>query len=194
MLAEATPDITRTEPGLESLMVGYQQADAAAAAGLIRQVSPKLYRFLAGHSATRAWADDLLQECWLRIHRSRHTYRPGEPVLPWIYAIARHTRIDGFRRRRRIESHELAVERLPEPASPSHSRAAVPARDLSRFIDELPESQRDVLFMMKVSGMSLQEVAGATGSTIGAVKQKAHRAYEKLRQKLAETRPTGAAR
>lgn len=43
-------------------------------------------------------AEDLLQECRMGIHRAWHTYRVSEPLLPWIYAIASHTRLDGFRR------------------------------------------------------------------------------------------------
>jgi len=48
----------------------------------------------------------------------------------------------------------------------------------------LPESQREVVAMLKISGMSLEEVARATSSSVGSVKQKAHRAYEKLRELL----------
>ena len=48
----------------------------------------------------------------------------------------------------------------------------------------LPESQREVLTMLKVNGLSVEEVARATSSTAGAVKQKAHRAYRRLRDLL----------
>ena len=50
---------------------------------------PQSNRFLTEQFASGSDADDLLQETWLRIHRVRHTYRPGEPVLPWFRAIAR---------------------------------------------------------------------------------------------------------
>jgi RNA polymerase sigma-70 factor (ECF subfamily) len=180
MGAEVGSDLQ--EQILEDLMVKYQAADPEAAAELIRQVSPLLLRFLSVPVYTRHLAEDLLQDCWLRIHRARHTYRPGEAVLPWIFAIARHTRVDGYRRRRRIESHELAMERLPEASAPAQENSDP---ELLRWIDALPEGQREVIFMLKVSGMSLQEVAQATSTTVGAVKQKAHRAYEKLRSRLA---------
>ena len=49
---------------------------------------------------------------------------------------------------------------------------------------QLPDSQREVLTMLKVLGMSVDEVAGVTGSTAGSVKQKAHRAYTRLRMIL----------
>ena len=167
-------------------MVGYQHADEAAAAELIRRLSPSLMRFLSGPVYTRSEAEDLLQECWLRIHRARHTYRPGDPVLPWVYAIARHTRVDAFRRRRRIEWHEVHLEQWPDFPAPAEAAQEV---DLSRWINALPERQREVILMLKFSGMSLEDVARATSSSVGAVKQKAHRAYGNLRALLDSASP-----
>ncbi len=181
---------TRTVPAvgeaerLQLLMHRYQQADRVAVTELVRILSPKLIRYLAGPLYTRAYAEDMLQECWLRIHRARHTHRPGTPVLPWIFAIARHTRIDAFRRRRRIQSRESAVEEFGELPAPAPDAPRIPDLDLWRLVRKLPPSQQEVIEMLKVSGMSLEEVAYATGSTIGAVKQKAHRAYTKLRAML----------
>src|SRR4029077_1777226 len=99
---------------LDLWMERYQQADPDAPATLVRALSPALLRFFRSQPASRENADDLLQETWLRIHRVRHTYRPGEPVLPWIYAIARRVRIDGYRRMRRITLHEIAMEVPPD--------------------------------------------------------------------------------
>ena len=50
----------------------------------------------------------------MQIHRSRHTYRRSEPLMPWLFAMARHTRLDGYRKRRRLESRELLVPDIPE--------------------------------------------------------------------------------
>jgi DNA-directed RNA polymerase specialized sigma24 family protein len=69
-------------------MVCYQQADPEAPTVLVRGLSPVLLSFFRSQFAIREQADDLLQETWLRIHRVRHTYRPGEPLLPWVFAIA----------------------------------------------------------------------------------------------------------
>src|SRR5579864_9381344 len=143
---------------LESLMVRYQQGDFSAASELVTRLSPALHRFFMVQFVSRRYADDLLQETWLRIHEVRHTYRPGEPVLPWLYAIARHIRVDQYRKVRRVEDREQQVERLPEAAV--LERASGP--DLDALLGSLPESQRDVIMMLKVSGMSLEEVARAT--------------------------------
>ncbi len=167
---------------IEELMVRYQQADAEAATTLIEQLSPQLYRFFAAQLGNRDDASDMLQAAWLRIHRVRHTYRPGEPVLPWVYAIARRVRVDSFRKRRRIATREIVLETLPEPAVEIDKSTDLPSFD--QLISGLPASQREVLTMLKVNGLSLEEVARATSSSIGSVKQKAHRAYERLRDLL----------
>ena len=168
---------------LEILMSRYQQGDLAAATALIHRLSPQLHRFFVIQLASRGEADDLLQETWLRIHKVRNTYRAGEPVLPWLYAIARHIRIDHYRKGRRSGAHDQRLQDVPELATlpPAASDAT---SDLETLLALLPESQREVIEMLKVAGMSLEEVARATSSSVGSVKQKAHRAYEKLREQL----------
>ena len=179
---------------LDCWMARYQQADPDAPAALVLALSPALLRFFKNQLATREEADDLLQQTWLRIHRVRHTYRPGEPVLPWIYAIARRVRVDGYRRTRRITLHETTMELLPERPAPVEARNRVPA--FETLVAALPDAQREVVTMLKVGGLTLEEAARATSSTVGAVKQKAHRAYERLRKLLpiqAEETAKGAA-
>lgn len=175
------------EDALRDLMVRYQQADREAANELIRKVTPLLFGFLSGPMQSRPDTEDLVQECWMRIHKSRHTYRPTEPVLPWIFAIARHTSLDGYRRRKRVESREVVMEQLPERPEAVETPGATLKDELGRYVDQLPPGQKEVVLMLKVSGMTLEEVARATSSTVGAVKQKAHRAYEKLRRMLKES-------
>jgi RNA polymerase sigma-70 factor (ECF subfamily) len=170
---------------LESWMVRYQQADPEAPRALIVALSPALLRLFRSQAAIRKQAEDLLQETWMRLHRVRHTYRPGEPVLPWVYAIARRVGIDGYRRTRRITAHETAMDVLPEKLAHVETRSTLPAFDA--LVADLPKAQREVVTLMKVGGLSLEEVARATSCTVGAVKQKAHRAYGRLR-KLLESR------
>src|SRR5579862_7252970 len=173
-------------PEIEQLMEQYQQANPAAAAALVELLSPQLYRFFASQMGNRTDAEDMLQDVWLRIHRVRHTYRPGEPLLPWVYAIARRVRVDNFRHRQRLASHEIPDKTecswSAAPAVPNGETDELPSFD--ELVAPLPESQREVLTMLKVNGLSIEEVARATSSTTGAVKQRAHRAYERLRDLL----------
>jgi RNA polymerase sigma-70 factor (ECF subfamily) len=170
---------------LESLMSAWQQADHEAATTLIERLTPLLLRYFRAQAAYRRHAEDLVQETWIRVHKARHTWRPREPVLPWIFAIARHTGLDGYRRSRRVEMRETQVDKLPHVAAPE-PRSAAADSELDALLAELPHSQREVIVMLKVSGMSIEEVARATAASAGSVKQKAHRAYAKLREILSQ--------
>jgi RNA polymerase sigma-70 factor (ECF subfamily) len=172
-------------------MERYQLADSDAPAVLITALSPALLCFFRSQPANRERADDLLQDTWLRIHRVRHTYRPGEPVLPWVFAIARRVGVDGYRKTRRITGHETAMESLPELSAQSEPPNRLPA--FEDLVATLPAAQQEVVTMLKVGGLSLEEVARATSSTVGAVKQKAHRAYEGLRKLLRAHAEDGSA-
>ena len=181
-----TIHLMQPDSNLEMLMARYQEGDFGAATVLIDRISPQLHRLFVAQFASRADADDLLQETWLRIHKVRHTYRPGEPVLPWLYAIARHVRVDHYRKAMRTAAREQRLEEgcKVAVAFPGESRGA---DNLEALLAPLPESQREVIEMLKVAGMSLEEVARATSSSVGSVKQKVHRAYDKLRQKMGAT-------
>jgi RNA polymerase sigma-70 factor (ECF subfamily) len=173
------------DENLANLMTRYQRGDTAAATVLVERISPQLHRFFIVQMSSRADADDLLQETWLRIHKVRHTYRPGEPPLPWFYAIARHIRVDHYRKLVRASSNERELEAMATLA-PRNSDGA---DALKALLGPLSEGEREVIVMLKVEGMSLEEAARATSSTVGSVKQKVHRAYRKLREAMSDRRP-----
>ena len=178
-----TPE--ENKPDIEGLMLKYQQADRRSAEALMEALIPVLSRFFMATADGREACDDLVQETLLRIHRARHSYRPSNPVLPWVFAIARHVRVDQYRRKQRRAVREEAVE--PEvleahPAAPESKAGDLP--EFETLMGYLPESQQQVVTMLKVLGMSVEEVARATSSTVGSVKQKAHRAYDRLRAVL----------
>jgi RNA polymerase sigma-70 factor (ECF subfamily) len=168
----------------EVLMTRYQGGDYSAATALVHRVGPQLHRYFLAQSGSRTDADDLLQETWLRIHKVRHTYRAGEQVLPWFYAIARHVRVDHYRRALRTSALEQRLQQTASVVAIADTNPKEKQDDLATLLAPLPESQREVLEMLKVAGMSLEEVARATSSSVGSVKQKVHRAYKKLRETL----------
>src|ERR1700726_2803502 len=139
----------------EQLMARYQQADPGAVAVLVERLSPQLYRFFASQLGNRTDAEDMLQDTWLRIHRVRHTYRPSEPLLPWVYAIARRVRVDSYRKRERIASRETSAYVLSE--LPAHEEETSNLPLFEELVASLPESQREVLTMLKVNGLSIEE-------------------------------------
>ena len=71
-------------------MSAYQAGSIEAFERLYVTLAPSLLGYLSSLVRDRSDAQDLLQEAFLQIHRSRHTYRPDLPVKPWVFAIARH--------------------------------------------------------------------------------------------------------
>ena len=175
---------------LAELMRRYQKGDATAFQGLYRAIADRVYGFLVRSTGDRGAADDLLQEVFLNIHRARATYRPGSPVLPWAFAIARHAAASRARSLGRRARREEVREDLSDAPAPEADAAPDDARldDIQAAIDELPPAQREALLLLKVSGLSLKEAADATGASVGAVKLRAHRAYEAIRARVGAKR------
>jgi RNA polymerase sigma-70 factor, ECF subfamily len=177
---------TNTRPpwgsDLEQLMRRYQQGDTAAVTALVECLTPQLYRFFASLTNS-ADAEDMLQEAWLRVHRVRHTYRGPEPVLPWLYAIARSVQVKDHRRRRWLPWRGAGVGTFPASSAREDKAGSMPA--FEELVGKLPQDQREVLTMLKISGLSAEQVARATSSTARAVERRLRRAYEGLRRLLA---------
>jgi len=163
------------ETRLPELMLRYQSGDGSALAELYREVAPGMIHYLYGFTASAAASEDLLQEVFLRVHRVRHTYLPGRPVKPWLYAIARHVAIDAQRRWAR-ERARRARDAAPGAAAPPADRG-----DLLAALATVPPTQREALLLTKLAGFSTREAAAALGTSEGAIKVKVFRALRALR-------------
>lgn len=163
-------------------MTAYQAGDLAAFDELYRRLQPGLRRYLLSLTLDAHRAEDLLQETFLQIHRSRRTYAPPRPVEPWAFGVARHVflmdRRAGARRRR----HEADAGEVP-PELPVPARDGQVARrdELRRAIAELTPERREPLLLHHVWGFSFKEIGGMLGIREGAAKVRAHRGMESLR-------------
>ena len=173
----------------------YCDGDAAAFHMLYALVAGKVLAYLVGLTGDRATAEDLLQQTFLKLHQARAMYVRGANPVPWIYTIAHRTFLDEARRRKRSRTRltgdgvtpetspadldGTAAEARSDEPDPSAAAAAMAA------LAKLPERQREALLLTKIHGRSLAEAAAITGTTPGAIKLRAHRAYEALRAAIA---------
>ncbi len=128
--------------------------------------------------------EDVVQETLLAIHVKRHTWRQDQPVLPWLYAIARFKLIDAFRRRgRRIEIDigDIA-ETIAEPEAESVSE-----RDIGRALDGLTPALRSVVSSVSVEGRSIGETATKLGISETAVRVSLHRGLAAIARRFGKT-------
>ena len=166
--------------GRAGLMAAAQRGDAGAYAALLNEIGPIVLTFLRHRVRDTEEIQDLYQEVFLALHRARHTYEPTRPLEPWLFAIARHIVADQERRRRRRE-REVAVDSPPDPPVESEGHLKL---QLEQAIRGLSPGQRQALELLRVDGLSIAAAAHQAGTTSGALKVRAHRAYRRLRQLL----------
>ena len=170
-------------------MERYAAGDDGAFAVLYDALAPRLHLFLMRHTKDKARADDLLQQTMLQMHCARGRFLPGADVTPWAFAIARRLVIDSFRRgSREVLGGEEARAQVPSGSVPAdellHSKRVM--HDIERELERLPETQRVAFEMVKKDGLSLREAAQVLGTSVTAIKLRAHRAYAALRAKVAD--------
>lgn len=176
------------------LMDRYCSGDSAAFRELYAAVAPKLYGYLLRMARQRAVADDLLQQTFLKVHRARGAFVRGADPVPWIYSIAHRTFLDDARRNKRAVVGLAASDELPEVAADFNGLAAA-HRDEPRHdpevakaaiaaLADLPAQQREAVVLTKLDGKSVAEAAAIAGTTVGAMKVRAHRGYNALRKVL----------
>jgi RNA polymerase sigma-70 factor, ECF subfamily len=178
----------------KDLMQRYCDGDAGAFRELYALVAPRLLGYLLKMARERALAEDLLQQTFLKVHRARGAYVRGADPLPWIYSIAHRTFIDETRKHKRAVVRVGEAEELPEvPAGltgESEDRRDEVRGDpelVAAALDALaglPVAQREAVVLTKLDGKSVAEAAEIAGTTVGAMKVRAHRGYEALRKLL----------
>ena len=192
-MAPIVSEPTLPEPDLSALMVAYQAGEIEAFDELYAFLAPKLRGYLSSLTWNQALAEDLLQETFLQIHRSRRTYTPPRPVRPWAFAIARHVFLMDRRasaRRSKFESGQL--EELPEiPVPPAIEQLGTSA-DISKALARLTNDRREAVLLHHVWGFSFGEIGAMLGIREGTAKLRAYRALDSLREML--SREAGGSR
>ncbi len=172
------------------VMQRYCAGEVAAFHRLYVMLSPRILAYLCSLIGDRASAEDLLQQTFLKVHEARASYVRGANPIPWIYTIAHRTCLDELRKRKRSRVRLTGDGELPAPPQADITGTAVEARAPEESpragaamaaLQHLPENQRQALILTKVHGRSHAEAAQIAGSTPGAIKLRAHRAYVTLR-------------
>lgn len=167
-------------------MTGYLEGRLDAFDGLYAALSPRIRSYLRGQCRDASLTDDLVQETFMQLHRSRRTYEPGRPVTPWAFAIARHVFLMNRRSAaRRSRFHEsLAAEAVSGDVPHDALRALADRDDVRRALDGVPADQRRALLLHHVEGWSFAEIAARLGIRANAAKTRAFRGMRKLREQM----------
>ena len=177
------------------LMLRVKDGDGASFGILLEKHRSPVIHFLFRMVQNQAVAEELAQEVFLRVYRSRSSYEPTAKFTTWLFRIATHLALNSLRdgknerMQERIDEHtdDMPVRQLPD-SKPSVEQAMVyqaKFEEVRRAIAALPEKQRAAVLMHKYEEMEYSQIAKVLNCSESAVKSLLFRAYESLRARLA---------
>lgn len=174
-----------TESTDEALMDAYIDGDEVAFRLLFERYAPILLRLTRRHLRDEELAQEMVQQTFFRLHGARHDFRRGSKLRPWVMTIAMNLVREHWRRKKRRKMTDLEVDTQAAPEADFmpielRQRAAL----LHVALEKLPSSQREVVELHWFQERPYAEVAQIVGTSEGAVRVRAHRAYTTLKQLL----------
>ena len=177
------------------LMLRVKEGDGASFAVLLDKHRNSVVHFLYRMIQNQAVSEELAQEVFLRVYRSRSTYEPTAKFTTWLFRIATHLALNSLR----DGKHERTQERLDDGSADLPVRQVSDTRpsveqsmvyqakldEVRRAIAMLPEKQRAAVLMHKYEEMEYTQIAKVLNCSESAVKSLLFRAYETLRARLA---------
>lgn len=169
----------------QDLAAKAQKGDAAAYRKLLSELVPVIRRTIIRSLPNPQVADDVVQEVLISVHKALHTYDIRRPFMPWVQSIINFRKTDYLRQH--YAARDNIKVSLDDPDTPdylitrSHDGTV---KDIEDAFEALPAKQKKVVELMKIKGYSAEEVSEKTGMSVSAVKVSAHRALQKIREKL----------
>lgn len=164
-------------------MQRFVDGDARAFDVLFARHVSTVRSYLLRLSGATATADDLTQITFVSVVKGRGRFQLGATFKPWLFAIATNAARD-WARRGKFESvaadgetPDVEAER-PAEFDPGLSKVVKAA------LAQLPQTQREAIVLHRFEGLSFAEIAAHSGVTESAIKVRAHRGYERLRELL----------
>ena len=174
-------------------MLLYRDGEAGAFDALYARHKGGVYRYLLRQCRDTAAAEELFQDVWMNLVRARSGYTVQAKFTTYLYHLAHNRLIDHYRKNGHTvmvsldeEEGEAALE-VPDGRERPADEALDSRRQAARLLElvaALPEVQREAFLLQQESGMSVEEIAQATGVNRETAKSRLRYAMAKLRQGL----------
>jgi RNA polymerase sigma-70 factor, ECF subfamily len=181
--------------GDAELMLRVRSGDHASFSLLLERHRGPVIRFLDRMVQSQAVAEELAQEVFLRVYKSRGTYEPAAKFTTWLFRIATHLGLNWIRDGRNEKGQESldeqtaegTIRQVPDRVRTVEQELVYQAklREVRGAIESLPAKQRAAVLMHKYEEMEYSEIANVLRCSESAVKSLLFRAYEHLRSRLA---------
>ncbi|MGD0771372.1 MAG: RNA polymerase sigma factor [Candidatus Solibacter sp.] len=177
------------------LMLRVKEGDDASFGVLLEKHRSSVVHFLYRMVQNHAVAEELAQEVFLRVYRSRSTYEPAAKFTTWLFRIATHLALNSLRdgKNERLQERldddtgDLPVRQVSDRRPSVEQSMVYQAKldEIRRAIGTLPQKQRAAVLMHKYEEMEYSQIAKVLSCSESAVKSLLFRAYETLRARLA---------
>ena len=177
------------------LMLRVKEGDGASFGVLLSKYRSPVVNFLYRMTQDRAVAEELAQEVFLRVYRSRSSYEPTAKFTTWLFRIATHLALNSLRdgKNERLQasldgaSEEMPVRQLSDTRPSVEQFMVYEAKlaEIRQAVAALPAKQRAAVLMHKYHELEYSQIATVLGCSESAVKSLLFRAYGNLRARLA---------
>jgi len=177
------------------LMMRVRDGDETSFALLLERHRGPVVHFLYRMVQNQAVSEELAQEVFLRVYRSRQTYEPTAKFTTWLFRIATHLALNRIRDTKKEKGQESldepkaeGLERQVADNKPSIEQELVRRTRLDEIrsaVEALPAKQRAAVLMHKFEGLDYQQISRVLDCSESALKSLLFRAYETLRGRLA---------
>lgn len=159
--------------------------------GLFEDHYDRIARYIYTRIGDKTEAEDLASEVFLKALESLKTYQDrGLPMQAWLYKIAHNLVVDHLRKVTKFKVFPIEEQEIPDESDPvSTAETGIEMERVKTAMQQLTESQREVLQLRFFSGLSSQEVSQILDKSDGAVREMQSAALARLRQLLGETKP-----
>lgn len=149
---------------------------------LLLQLTKLAKNFARKKISSEAAIDDIAQEILISVHKSKHTYNPEKPFLPWFYAIANYRLYDHLRGVYNNQETNIFEEWLDHKIDQKDETLEIEKKQsIEKSLKILPEKQRQIVELVYVEGYSIKETAEQMNISVSDVKTSAHRALKSIK-------------
>lgn len=186
------------------LMLRLQRGDRGALAALVERYRQPLVNFIHRTLRDEAEAEDVAQNVFLQVYKSRDRYRRTAKFSTWLFTIARNLCLNELRRRARHpadsleesggEGEETGGRQTADPRvtlPTEHALQGELAELVEAALGDLPENQRTAILLCRQEELSYEQIAQVLGCSVSATKSLIHRGRETLKERLKPYLQTG---
>ncbi|MDD5360524.1 MAG: sigma-70 family RNA polymerase sigma factor [Ignavibacteria bacterium] len=183
----------------EQLILKFQENDVEAFNEIVLRYKDKVVNFLFRYTGDRDEAEDLAQDTFVKVYRSKHLYKEIAKFSTWFYTIAVNTAKTNAKKKSRMSTISISdfdpendkdFDLKDSGQSPEdNANSGIENHYIQQAINSLDEDFKNIIILRDIEELEYDEIAKITGLPMGTVKSRINRAREKLKKILIDIYP-----